>query len=675
MTRRRKRQQSPFSRKLLYFCSHILCAAIVILVFLTLVQCTIKKPEAPSWNTNLTVPLANNTWVMSEIIEKIDQENLTVDSLGNPIFFYHEILDTIAINGSFVIEDFTQTFAESLGVVELPAVDPTSFQIALSSQIPSIPPGIFPDMSFDIDNPLPPLGDFSSATISSGTARIQIDNHFGLYLDTVIITINDDVNSQQVTSYAIPGGIPSGNSAINHIDLAGKTISDQLSVNIHCHAQEQTSFTLSGKTLNASLGMPDGLSVSSAIAKVPQIDKSFSANIELNCEHQIESALLETGNVSIDITNNTNISADIILELPDIRNGTTIFQISENIPAQQTTRLIYDIVGYTIEPLDQTVPQVLDVNIDGIIPSSGDVLVSVDENDDIVVEASIFNISLASATGILAATVADFGTIEQTIDIPTGFDNIELPSAVLTLEVVNTVNLHGSFIIDINGDQGQHKTISGDILPGTPGNPVTTLISDDDLSGFMNPIPDIFTVTGSATFGDGLTSGSINTDDFLVASVTLSSPLEMVIDSTTVDGEWENVDLDIDSSIVNSLYHADFHALFDNHLPVGVTAEILFSNDSASVYTNPVLTLGPIEVPAGSVGAEGYVTASTISEIVLSLDSAQVQILNNDSLWIGEIITLHSTNGTAVTMRAIDYLTLTGYIEIEVTFSDDLWED
>ncbi|MEE9442897.1 MAG: hypothetical protein V3V99_09550 [candidate division Zixibacteria bacterium] len=675
MASKRKRDKISLSRKMIYWLGHLVCAFVVIIVFLTLVQCTIKKPEAPSWRTNIVVPLANKTWIMSEIIEKIDQENLTVDENGNPMFFYENLLDTVVIDGSFSITDITETVAESLGIISLDPIAATSFDINLSDQFPGVPAGTFPDTSFTIYSTLPALGDFTSATVASGFAVIAIDNNFGLYLDTVIVTINDEVNYIQITSYSIPGGIPSGSSSVDSINLAGKTISNQLSAQIHCHAQQQLSFSLSGKSLTSSVGMPDGLNVSSATAETPQITKAFNNSVDIDSEHQLEIAQLLSGTLVLDIYNNTNIPATLTISLPDIKEGGISFQVDQPILAQQQNTLIYDLSGYTIEPLDQTMPQGLSVDVSADVASSSPYEVTINANDDFRVAATLQNFNIGNVQGIIAPTSANFDSIQQEIEIPTGFDQMQLPAAVIVLEVENTVNIPGSFNISVDGDQGQHKTITGNIAPGTQANPVTTIIVDSNLASFMDPIPEVFTVAGSATFGDGVSQGSISSSDYIVTKVTLSSPLEMVIDSSTFDGEWEDTNLDIDSGIVNSLKLANFFATFENHLPVGLSAEILLNGDSATLYTNPEVILGPIDVPAGNLNPDGTVSSAIITENIVTMDSISVLVLNNDSLWIGELITLHSTNGTSVKMSASDYLKITGYIEIDFNFSEDLWED
>ncbi|MCK5126534.1 MAG: hypothetical protein KAR42_09780 [candidate division Zixibacteria bacterium] len=672
---RKKRRQTTLSKRLLYWGSHCFCAATAILIFLTLVQCTINKPEAPSWRTNITVPLMNKTWDMPELIEKIDQDNLTVDSLGNPMFYFNNVLDTVFVGGTFSIPDVVETVSESLGLVTLDPIPPQSFLVALMAEFPGLPAGTFPDTSFDISHALPALGNFTTATIASGSAVMVIENDFGLYLDTVIVAIIDEIAMQQIATYEIPGGIPAGTTSSDTIDLSGKIISNQLSAVIHCHAQQATSFTLADKSLGSSIGMPTGLTVSSAAAMMPEMTKSFSQLIDMNSTHLIESASIDNGRLAIEISNNTNVAANLVLTLPDfISNGSPLV-INQTVYAQQGGQYYYNLANYTLEMIDQTLPQALSLDIDANIASSGGAIVTINAGDKISVTATIDNIEFGTINGIIAETSADFDSLQEELDVPTGFSNIQLPSAVLTLAIENSVNIPGSFSIEVDGDQGQHKSLVGTISPGTLENPVMTYIVDSTLTAFMNPIPEVFTVTGSATFGDGVTPGSISSADFLIAELTISSPMEMIIDSSIVDGEWTDTDIDIDSSVVNGFKNAIFHVAFENHLPLGITVEILLSGDSATLYSNPEISLGPVTVGAGVLNPDGTVSEATLSNNSISMDSTQIQVLHNDTLWVGELINLHSTNGASVKMSVSDYLNITGYIDLDINFSDDLWED
>ncbi len=678
MGKKKKRDRTSLTKRMLYFASHLVCAAAVILVFLTLVQCTIKKPEAPTWDTTLTIPLANKTWQMSELIEKLDQENLLIDSLGNPIFLYETVLDTVTIDASFVIPDVTQAVAESLGIINLGPLPSTNFVLSLTDRFPSLPPGTFPDTSFGIIQTFPPMGDFSTATISSGSAIITMNNDFGLTLDTIIVIIRDDVYNRQVATYNIPGGLTDGSSSVDTVDLSGQTISNQLSTQIHCHALQQTLFSASGKSMATSFGIPGGLSVSSATAVIPEISKSFSEVVDISSIHQLQTATLISGDLVLNIVNSTNLASTITITLPDIKNGSIPLVINQPVNPTSSAQYVYSLTGYSLEPSDQVMPQSLNIDVTAAIDSTGPLMATVNAGDNISVTASIRNIELGTVQGIIGATTASFDSIQQTIDVPTGFGEMQLPSAVLALEVENAVNIPGSFNVTITGDQGQNKVISGIISPGTQGAPVTSLIIDSNLTSFMDPIPETITISGSATFGDGVTFGSIAPNDFVVTAITLSSPLELIIDSTTFDGEWVSTTIDQKdiTRITDNLNLATIFMTVVNHLPLEVNAQIVLGGDSATLYSNPQVTLGPIVVESGLLNPDGTVSEAVVSQSLLQLDSLEVRVLENDTLWIGEVITLTTaTGGTAVRLSANDSLSINAYIETDFSVSETLWED
>ncbi len=671
MTTRRKRpKKKSLGRRLLYLASHLLCAGFAIVLFLTLVQCTIKKPEAPSWKTNLVIPLANKTWDMEELIEKLNQENLTTDSSGNPLFFYENVLDTVTIDASFAVDDVAKTFAESLGIVELDPIEETGFEINLGDEFPDLPPGSFPDTSFDISQPLPPMGDFAAVTVSSGNMVATIINDFGIDLDTVIVTINDDSLGWQVTHYSIPGGIPAGETSVDTIDLAGKTISNKLSALIHCHTPgAPTGFTTADKTLSAGVGMPTGLNVSSATAVIPAISKSFGDTVEIVSDHEVTRAELEDGQLAIDIRNNTALPDTLSITIPGLRNGPDSLVIDTTIDPNSSVQISRNLDGYYLEPNGN---QELVFTVDAVVNSSGS-FVTVNSTDDMSIDVNVSNIALASVEGTIANTSANFDDIEEEIDIPTGFDAMQLPSAMLILEITNSVNIPGSYSINIVHNNGRVKEVAGNVDPGTPDNPVTT-VNDIALGDFMDPIPETITVNGSATFGG---AGSVTPNDYVIAKITISSPLEMIINpNDSIEGEWEDINMDIDSSVVDGFETAHFYATFTNRLPVGVTAEILLGGDSASLYGNPDVTLGPISVAAGYVNpATGTVDSARASTNEIIMDADMIKVLYNDTLWVGEWIKLDSTGGASVKMTYSDSLTITGYIEVEYNFSDDLFED
>jgi len=241
----------------------------------------------------------------------------------------------------------------------------------------------------------------------------------------------------------------------------------------------------------------------------------------------------------------------------------------------------------------------------------------------------------------------------------------------LILEVENGINFDGNLNIDITGNQGKILALQGVIAAGSPNSPMISYISNPNLADFLNPVPSGITVSGAVQFGDGVSSGTISADDFIVSRVKISSPLEAVIGQSVFEGNIASEKIsqeDIDR-ITDHIVQADFNSTITNHLPLGVSVEIYFSGDSATVYTNPELTLGPIEVNAGTIGSNGEVIASTESGNIISINSNDIKILENPILYSGQIITLAGSNGQTIKITGDDYVAASGVIQVQYKFN------
>jgi len=679
MRNSRVRDES-LGQHLLYLSIRFLCAFAVILVFLTLVECTIKKPEAPTWQTNWVLPLSHKTWDMPLLIEKLDQDNLTTDSLGNPLFFYSHLLDTITNHGSYVISDFTASVSDSLGTMQLDSITGTSIEINISDIFGAVPsPYSIPDTSFGFTRQLPPIGDYTSLTVSSGLMFLTINNNLGLDLDTVLVSIQSidahTLVSSTISTHSISGGIPAGGTAVDTINLAGKTISNLLGMVIHAHTTGGLILSASEATFSSGIDLPEGLSVSQATAKIPSMTRSFSDEISLDCEHQLETATISSGRLVLNIANHTNLSGTVTITLPDMKIQGIPLTVQGSVAADGEQQIIRDLSGYDLELSSEVQPQPLTFTTEVVTNSSGESLVDVSSRDSISVVASIEDINLSYIEGIIAPTTIDFDNIQQAIDLPKGFDSVQLTRASISLDIINRINVPAAFTADVIGDGGQHLVITGNVAPGTPESPVTTVIVDSNAASFLNPVPELITVSGIAVVGDGATAGSMNSDDYIIATLIINAPLAMNIHPAVFDGDCEGINLDIDSGLVDGLKLAHFYATAINGLPIDASIEFLLSSDSVTLYSDPEITLGPVTVNRGALNPDGTVASATTSEAEIIMDSAMIQILHSDTLWVGERIIVPGTNDSTVLVTARDSLTINSRIEAVLEVSKDIWED
>ncbi len=645
----------------------ILLGLFVIVIFLTVVQCTVKKPESPTWTTSLIFPVINRTYGMDEIVEKINQPGLSLEANDEIVFSLEETLDTIKLNEDFSVDDIADTLSDSLGLVTIqPSTPPPSSfnasDFGYASDLPLIPKGWLTTVSFA----LPSFSVYNWATISTGNMVVEFVNELGFDLDTVFIIVEDLDSGRIISVTEISGNpaVPDGDTTNLAVDLSGETLSNRLSISVNCYTPGlEAWWYYSGKSASIAAGFGGGVTVSAAEAEIPPLAPiDMSEKVILNSDHTILSAVLTSGTLQLNIQNGSNLSADLSLTLPDFTDGFSPFTLDTTIAPQTTTNVNVDLATYNFEPVDQIAPQEIDIDAVLTIPGTSQKVI-VNRADMFEVISSISNIQFDSMSAILDPIQMSFDNLDTVeLDIPEGFDNLQLASAVLSLEIESAVNFPCSLDITIAGDGGQIPiSISETIAGGSLSNPTTTIIIDSNLASFLNPVPQYVTISGQATLGGDGIARTITPDDYLIARITITSPLEVIIDSLTISGDTasEAIDQDDIGAITDHFISANFDASIDNSLPLGVLIQIYFDGDSTQMNENAqvVKTL--------------QVNADSVSQVSFSLDSTEIKVLENDPLYIAQDITLIGDGSNPVRIVRSDRIIIQGTIYVECQFDGE----
>jgi hypothetical protein len=300
-------------------------------------------------------------------------------------------------------------------------------------------------------------------------------------------------------------------------------------------------------------------------------------------------------------------------------------------------------------------------------------MVVIDEEDSLKITASVSRLHFASLTGIVDSTDADFDSINVALDLPKGFDSVQLVSATLLLEIENAVGLPGFLDLNVEGDGGQLLGLSGPVPPGTVSDPSVATFINSDLADFLNPVPNVVTVNGNAIFGDG-SIGTITIDDYVVPQITITAPLELVIKQSTFVGDTvsEEIDQSDIDKVTEHVIQARFVSTLINHLPLGVMADIYIDPDPSCLNAQDAhVVISSIQVDPGTVDLAGVVVEPAESQVSFVLDSADLQVLENELIYSSQLITILDSRGRTVKVSGSDYLTVQGFIEIEYRFEED----
>ncbi|MBU8932371.1 MAG: hypothetical protein KOO62_00040 [candidate division Zixibacteria bacterium] len=684
--RRRSGRDSsdPFYQTFLFKATaKTLLSGIVFVVLLTLTQCTVNKPEAPSWQTQVVVPLINRTYQMDEIVEKIGEDNLAIGDSGVVTFSITEELDTVSLDqDNLSTDDLSYNLGKQLGPIDIdpPSVAPVSISLSEITGLPANPPGdtgVVPEATFEVTFDMPAISTFTAAVFSTGRMDVTIENGLGTAFNSITIELVDGTTDALITSGTHNPTVSSGNSVVIPLDLAGKTVPSDVIIVSSFNTFEGTVTAVSTRYLSTEITFSDTLQVTSATAQIPGLSLFQSTSVALAEDDRIDTASLASGTLSLSLTNETPLDANLTVSVPDILSGAgvllTVGPVA--VPASQTVIVNQNLAGYQLVPQSSTVPQELSLEVDLAIEGSGMEQRTVSQYDSIAVTANLTNLVFGSVTGRFEAVSATFDGISEDIDVPTGFENIELVNATVTLIIENGIDLPGQVSIQLTGNNDKILVMGGDISPRGLATSVTTEVTNSEIADFLSPLPTHIEASGTVTFGDEAYTGTISSDDYVFASVRIEAPLEMIINESTIDidVESETIDQSDIDAITDHFVEGRLVYRLINHLPIGAHVNIYLDGDSLNLNAeNAQLTIDSLYVDAAATNLDGIVidVASTPEQII-SLDSDQIKVLENDTLYIGSEIVLHGSDGQAVKLMEDDYITVIGRIEVEYLFDGE----
>ncbi|MCD6250173.1 MAG: hypothetical protein J7J98_07590 [candidate division Zixibacteria bacterium] len=682
MSRQMKHSQSRESDStldsgLFKFCTKLGLSLVVMLLALTLMQCTVKKPEAPTWNTQLTVPLISRTYTMSEIIDKIDQDGITIDVDSAITFSVSEDIDTVTLDAeNLSTDDMSYLAVQQLGLIDLPApvIAPVILDILMIGGLATFLPGEVPATSFNINSELPFFTEFTSVGLETGGAWIKVANNLGFAITTDSVILWDAGYNRSIGRQGFPPPIPDGGIDSLFFDLSGQTISNQIEARILASTMGGIVLSTSGKNLTTTFSFDGDLTVGAATAEIPEQIYDFLRTVTLSESDAIHRATLTSGTLQLDIGNQTNMTATLDITFPDLVYDSNPVTIQRTIDPISSSSITLDLTGYELTPVDSTVPQDINIEITATIPGSAPQHVAVNQTDQFIVNASLTNLAFESVTGVFSAVTTSFAPTQHDIEVPEGFDSISFASAILTLNIDNAIEMPGNLNVELLGNNGKSLTISGIVNPGTASASVVTSFIDTTVADFLSPVPSQITVSGSAGFGDGVSEGSIRASDYITASIDIIAPMDLIIGQAIIepDIEGEEIDQEDIDAITDHVIEARLIYNVINRLPLGATVNLYLSGDSATVISNPEVSFVDDIFVLGAPTTAG-ITSDTISTgyQTVVIDSTDIHVLENDTLYIATQIMLEDTEGQSVKLVTSDYIQIIGRIEVDYRFTGD----
>lgn len=632
--------------------------------------CSIEKPSPPSWDTQWRLPLVNKSYSVLDIIEEIDQEGLTYDSLGNPEIYVNQDIDTLEVGDNLTSPGYHRRLLETLGTVEIESPGPQLVSLDLDDLDPGWPGGPLPPFHFSTSEPLAEFEDYSYATVETGMIHVEIYNSLGLDLDTLTVQLVDDYDSQILGTIEVEGGLPNGQTANDSLSLAGKTIHNQFSLVMEGHSPGGD-LGPGDQSLQINVSFSDSFTVSQAEAKIPEFSKRHNEEIATEDSSVIATAVIESGQLSLAIENHSNLEAQLYLSCPNLLYQGDSLLISRFLSPHESAQEYRSLVGYQLQPQGEEFPQSIVVNLRAEVSGTGEEKRLFDQNDSVTVSFDISDFTFSEVNGRLKPTVVELDPQTEELDLPEGLEDMHLTAAELHLTFYNGADFPADLNLVISGDNGKQLNVSGRIeARTTPQVPRRTTIvrGDEEVSSFLNPFPEEITVTGEAIFNPDYEEGYLTSEDIIYGEIEICSPLafaildtaEMEMDIEEVDGDWEEAD---------RLRSGEVTAELENHLPVAAEVTLYIGQvGDDRIYDHPgTVVVGPLLIAAGQTSQLGLTTAASHNSFQEGLSRQELEVFDNEVIYVAKRIVLFPTVlEEGVNIQSSDYLRVQATAELSL---------
>jgi hypothetical protein len=600
---------------------------------------------------------------MATLINKMDEPYLQVDSLGNPIFYFEEKLDTIHLIDRLRCDSTCVSFKDTLGVRTISSSESKDILLNLTDLFWG-EPGYVPPCSITIQRDFDPLSDFTRVNAQQAFSKLTISNQLGLNLSRIEVRIIDGGLQDTIHSEIISSGIETGDSTVKNLLLIDETFSNQLSLQLKGVSPGGQVESFEDKYLLVSFRL-DSMKIVEGKAKLDSFEMSQEDRILLPTDSMIDSARIKTGRLSLQVHNHTSLDADVVIGFPEIKKYGQMLSATSDLPASSSCDLILILDGYDFKPAEG-----YETRVQTIIssPGSDDLTIDFSSTDSVTVDAYLTEIIFSQVCGIIEPTVVQIEKIQRQLDIPPGFESAYLTGASLNLEIHNGVDLPAQLSVDINGESGQSLSLQTEVEASGPLGTAVTSVFEEVLESLFCPVPQIITVTGEITYGDGESYGNVREEDFLFGEVTVSSPLELIWDSCRVqiDPDSDQLDENVREMIEEQINSARLVLKVESHLPVKGEARIVFSPNQKDLFSNPDLTIGPVSVPKGKLRSDGSVREAENSETIIEVTNQNLLVFTSVPFHMGGTINFPGTDGRKVKASTSDYVSITSYLELNV---------
>ncbi len=658
------------------------------------------SPIMPSWDTNLTVPLANRLYTVSEIITK--DTTLLKTGSGNQI----TVSKSVAFKPTYVNDLLTLNPRDTSVQMQFGAFEVTVADQVTPIDIPWLPKGYtvpVPDTSMVLTDVQSKLPSFENITLRSGTVSLKIDNNLPVAMDIQgPIYLRDQSGSIVATFSFSPARIAPHSSRTASDNLAGKTFdSDYQITGLQFHTPGSTTpVTIpSGNLLVATISASNLKASRATVTDLPaqRMADGDTARLRIDDSTVVRELYMRSGGLRFSFTNGVPLAMVFKFRFTELqrRVGSSYvpYEDSLALAPSGTGSMTLNLANTRIKTLDGSLVKSLSVLSSVAIASVSGQTVTLSETDRVSVAVTkVSSIVVDSAVGVVKPTWVN---IDSKIGLNLGViaqkfsGQINVPSASLTLATQSSIGFPADMYVRI----GAKKNAAGDSVFMTIPASQRRVASGQDfihldpsevgrfLTQVSGKLPDSIRIVGRALVNpddvylpNQAGVGTVGSNSSIGGSVIVDLPLTLgiangyvrdtlALGDTTGDG---HKDFTLDKEKTKHLNSGKVYVEIENGLPVGVSVKLALLDRTQRLLLSVPQSGSPLTYAAASVDGDGNVVAPSKSTRVIELTAQEAEQYNPAEL-ISYAVQMNTTdNGPAVKFKTTDNVRVRVWTHLKV---------
>ena len=493
--------------------------------------------------------------------------------------------------------------------------------------------------------------DILEASLSQGSLTLNISNSINISAEgapEALITITQIVSGINDEPLVINTGSMFGVLEPIEVDLNGyKIIMPQENQFLDYIADVQTVYEVGTYSLLDSIEIDisvTDLGFSTVRGFFSQDAMSDSNSIFLDDSTIINSALLESGKLTLLIDNNIGIEADVFFQINEFYKNAVSLDTTFGINSG-TSEVQIDLSGFSL-----ILPTGIDtqkVNYISNISLPPDQEMTLSLSDSISITVKLTDLSFQSVTGQINPITVEIEPVEQVIDaLPEELDGFNFNDVEMFLDFNSSIDLPVYLDLRITAyNDTRGDSVIRVVNQNIHANPNIQIPNASDL---INIRPDRILARGTAQVGDLDSIGTVSSNDSLSGIMSIRAPLMFIIDPGALISPKPSEFIEEGDSlgIPDGLIDAALIMRINNQWGFGASLSVHMAPDSLSIENGEVDTL-----------LSNFTFAPNISITdTIFLDQVALNLLKSSPSWIQPQIRIISTDDNPVKFLSTDTL-------------------